>query len=225
MSSMTCAKVLVGVACVVSLVSLNAAPRRDQPPVVRPAAPKIEEVSIADPEAWGLCQQTPMTCWAACNRMLLSKLDLAQTEQEQVLRMTAAMPTGGLNGAGADFENAKVALGGEYKDANKKSKMVIPYVAYSQAYYNKDRQYFANAILVNSLKKGIPAIIATPRHAVIAYGATYYQEGPVTRIVSLKYIDPLCNPATPNKPTLGEVSGLQLDNLIGFMTARVEDLE
>lgn len=184
----------------------------------------IESVEIDDPMTWAHAQETPMTCWAACNRMLLEKLDLKVSEQEQVLRMTAAMPNGGLSGAGAHFENAKVALGGIFKGADGKSQMVIPYIAYSTAYNPNDRQYFANAILINSLKKGIPAITATPQHAVIVYGATYSQTGSIVTIHSLKYIDPM--PKRPlGGPSLGEVSGYQIGQLIGFMTARVEDVE
>jgi hypothetical protein len=96
--------------------------------------------------------------------MLLASVGIDSNEDDQIRRMAAFMPDGGLNGAGAHFGYASQALGGRYGN-----RMVD--VWFRDRNMNNDPQM--NAELVSMLQKGRPVMVATPQHGMVAVAVQF----------------------------------------------------
>lgn len=150
-------------------------------------------------------QQTPATCWAACNSMLLAAEGIDSSEADQVQRMSAIIPTAGLQGAGAHFGFASQALRGQYG-----TRTIQPWFLDRRVPPVNPQM---NALFVGLLRQGKPVMVATPQHGMVAIGVkcVVYPNG-FHELLAIQVLDP--------NPQVGGARWLPLPELqavFGFM--------
>ena len=68
-------------------------------------------VDIPNPKLFAVQQHQTNWCWAACNQMLLNAISINETQENQVLKLFGQVIN---EGAGQNYEKAKLALAGTY---------------------------------------------------------------------------------------------------------------
>jgi hypothetical protein len=178
---------------------------------------EVGSVEIAEPENFIVQQERDTTGWAACGRMMLKAIGIAQTEDQLQQRMRLINPKYRLGDTiGANFDKLSAVIGGMFTDNGGRPKLIIPYST-----YNDDAQISRYEVLRNSLKKGIPAIAIAPGRVVLIYGAGFYEAWGKARVNWLKVLDP--GSATGIPPRFIMLQEGELTEFKGFMTVRFED--
>ena len=145
-------------------------------------------------------------CWAACNTMLLKAKNIKVTQEDQVMKLFGRLVN---QGAGPNYENAKLALDGTYSTYSGGSIIVRSYVSYLQSRNPSDP-----IIIINHLKNGIPLVMATTAHGRVCVGVDYITNGQQYQITKMR----LLNPANGGDIEEFTMAQFLQQGLIGFMT-------
>ena len=169
-----------------------------------------QSVDIPNTSSFYAYQKQSMWCWAACNQMLLNSQGINETQENQVVKLFGSLIN---QGAGDNYEKAKLALGGMYKNVNGNNVTVTPYVSYGNL---NDHP----AIIIKSLQDGIPLVMATRMHGRVCVGVDYIApNGVPTQITVLR----LLNPASQNGIETKSIQEFNAEGLMGFMTLQTNN--
>jgi hypothetical protein len=172
--------------------------------------------NIPNPHSIFHPQERPEWCWAACNQMLLHAVGILQTQAEQATKRQR-MFGGTINqGAGGDYSQAAPCLEGHYVNATGQQVTVVPYISYLQQHNQSDAM-----VIIESLRHGIPVVMATTQHGRVCIGVDYATDGMMIQITTLRLLNP-AHGLWP-VPELDSVSMGQLvqEGLFGFMTLEI----
>ncbi len=167
-------------------------------------------VDIPNASSFYAAQKQTCWCWAACNQMLLNAKDIDESQESQSTKVFGAVVN---QGAGNNYELAKIGLGGAYENSAGTTVKIVPYVSYL---------YQRNAndpiVIINHLTNGIPLVMATSQHGRVCVGVDYIKNGSLYQITKLRLLDPGSGSSDPIEYTMQQF--LQ-EGLIGFMTYNV----
>lgn len=164
-------------------------------------------VDIPNPTVFYANQKQTNWCWAACNQMLLNSQGIADSQENQVIKLFGQLVN---KGAGDDYEKAKIALEGSYKKLDGTIVTITPYVSYGKP---DDA-----AEIVKHLKDGIPIVMATKMHGRVCVGVNYTSSNGVPNQITVLR---LLNPKNPNVIETKSIQDIELQSeggLTGFMT-------
>lgn len=166
-------------------------------------------VDIPNPTTFYATQKQTNWCWAACNQMLLNSQGIAESQEKQVIKLFGQLVN---QGAGGDYERAKLALGGTYKDVNGKDVAVTPYISYLGT-HNDDP-----AVIISHLQKGIPLVMATKQHGRVCVGIDYDTDGTSYQVTNLRLLNPFTSSVIETFTMQQFLNTYPEGGLTGFMT-------
>jgi Papain-like cysteine protease AvrRpt2 len=134
-------------------------------------------VDIPNPSAFYAAQKRTNWCWAACNQMLLNAKGIPENQDHQVQKLFEEIIN---QGAGGNYESAKLALAGMYTDVNGNSVAVVPYISYLGTHANDP------IVIINQLSYGIPLVMATSMHGRVCVGVDYDTIGTIYLITKMR---------------------------------------
>lgn len=113
--------------------------------------------------------------------MLLNSIGVNETQENQVIKLFGQLVN---QGAGPNYEKARLALGGNYTNSNGVTVTISPYVSYLQQGNTNDP-----VVIINHLENGIPIVMATQMHGRVCVGVDYLQNGQYIQITTLRLLD------------------------------------
>jgi hypothetical protein len=170
------------------------------------ASAQQKSANITSPMSFYFSQKQTNWCWAACNQMLLNSIGVNETQENQVVKLFGQIVN---QGAGPNYEKAKLALNGSYTNNSGVTVTITPYVSYLQQRNTNDP-----VVIIEHLENGIPIVMATQMHGRVCVGVDYIQNGQFIQITTLRLLDP----ARPGGIITYTMQQFLAEGLIGFMT-------
>ena len=172
-----------------------------------------QEYSVDIPNASSLYAKQKMEnwCWAACNQMLLSAIDINESQENQSIKVFGSVVN---RGAGINYELTKTGLGGIYQNSSGGEVKIVPYISYLSQRNSNDP-----VVIIKQLMDGVPLVMATAQHGRVCVGVDYIKNGSSFQITKLRLLDP--SPFGSSAIIEYSMQQFLQEGLIGFMTYNV----
>ena len=176
------------------------------------------EHTIPNFEEFVRAQETPATCWAAANRMLLASKGIEVSEESQLRKVFGSVYP---RGAGGDFSMAQRGLKGTFEANDGTRYRVRPYVSYRVQQRMGDADW-----VIKSLLDGRPLVTTDGQHGYVIYGAQWQERGGLIYITGIRVIDPMHRFDPVGHPVLQWYLPTHplYQHLIGFMGFEIESM-